>query len=100
MLTLEDYEKLNPICEVAHEAMSVRYLTPSTQLKWRVDTLFTKEPSTIEWIAGFRRGEVLVEEIIAAFAERYDVSVDTVSAAEEAVFFPLPRALREPQAAE
>jgi 4-hydroxy-3-methylbut-2-enyl diphosphate reductase len=42
----------------------------------------------------------LVEQIIAAFAERYDVSVDTVSAAEEAVFFPLPRALREHQAAE
>jgi 4-hydroxy-3-methylbut-2-enyl diphosphate reductase len=43
---------------------------------------------------------VLVEDIIAAFATRYDVSVETVSAAEEAVFFPLPRPLREHQAAE
>jgi 4-hydroxy-3-methylbut-2-enyl diphosphate reductase len=50
--------------------------------------------------AGASAPEVLVEQIIAAFAARYDVSVDTVSAAEEAVFFPLPRALREPQAAE
>jgi 4-hydroxy-3-methylbut-2-en-1-yl diphosphate reductase len=50
--------------------------------------------------AGASAPEVLVEEIIDAFAARYDVSVDTVSAAEEGVFFPLPRPLRENQAAE
>lgn len=50
--------------------------------------------------AGASAPEILVEEIIDAFAERYDVKVDTVSAAEEGVFFPLPRALRETQAAE
>ena len=50
--------------------------------------------------AGASAPEVLVEEIIDAFAERYAVSVETVSAAEEGVFFPLPRPLRENQAAE
>lgn len=50
--------------------------------------------------AGASAPEVLVEEIIDAFADRYDVRVETVSAAEEGVFFPLPRALRETQAAE
>jgi 4-hydroxy-3-methylbut-2-enyl diphosphate reductase len=50
--------------------------------------------------AGASAPEILVEEIIGAFAERYGVTVTTVSAAEEAVFFPLPRALRESQAAE
>jgi 4-hydroxy-3-methylbut-2-en-1-yl diphosphate reductase len=50
--------------------------------------------------AGASAPEVLVEDIIAAFGARYDVSVETVSAAEEAVFFPLPRPLREHQAAE
>ena len=50
--------------------------------------------------AGASAPEVLVEEIIGAFAERYAVSVETVSAAEEGVFFPLPRPLRESQAAE
>ncbi|MCA3601032.1 MAG: 4-hydroxy-3-methylbut-2-enyl diphosphate reductase, partial [Methylobacterium sp.] len=39
--------------------------------------------------------EVLVEEIIAAFAGRFDVRVETVSTADESVFFPLPRQLRE-----
>ena len=50
--------------------------------------------------AGASAPEVLVEEIIDAFARRYVVSVETVSTAEEGVFFPLPRALREEQAAE
>jgi len=50
--------------------------------------------------AGASAPEVLVEEIIDAFAARYVVSVETVSAAEEGVFFPLPRPLRENQAAE
>ncbi len=50
--------------------------------------------------AGASAPEVLVEEIIDAFAARYAVAVETVSAAEEGVFFPLPRPLRENQAAE
>jgi 4-hydroxy-3-methylbut-2-enyl diphosphate reductase len=50
--------------------------------------------------AGASAPEVLVEEILDAFAERYSISVETVAAAEEDVFFPLPRALRENQAAE
>jgi 4-hydroxy-3-methylbut-2-enyl diphosphate reductase len=50
--------------------------------------------------AGASAPEVLVEEIIDAFAQRYSVSVETVSAAEEGVFFPLPRQLRETEAAE
>jgi 4-hydroxy-3-methylbut-2-enyl diphosphate reductase len=50
--------------------------------------------------AGASAPEVLVEEIIDAFAQKYAVSVETISAAEEGVFFPLPRPLRESQAAE
>ncbi len=44
--------------------------------------------------AGASAPEVLVEEIIDAFAERYTVKVRTVSTADESVFFPLPRDLR------
>jgi 4-hydroxy-3-methylbut-2-enyl diphosphate reductase len=50
--------------------------------------------------SGASAPEVLVEDIIAAFADRYEVSVETVSAAEESMFFPLPRPLRETAAAE
>ncbi len=49
--------------------------------------------------AGASAPEVLVEEIIDAFAARYAVSVETVTAADEDVFFPLPRTLRENAAA-
>ncbi|MBI1965485.1 MAG: FkbM family methyltransferase [Betaproteobacteria bacterium] len=61
MLTLEEYEKLNPRCELTHNGVSVVYLTPTAFTKWRADSLFEKEPVTIEWIAGFRPGEVLVD---------------------------------------
>jgi 4-hydroxy-3-methylbut-2-en-1-yl diphosphate reductase len=45
--------------------------------------------------AGASAPEVLIEEIIDAFAARYEVSVETVSAVEETgIFFPLPRNVR------
>ncbi len=44
--------------------------------------------------AGASAPEILVEEIIDAFAQRYQVQVETVSTADEHVFFPLPRELR------
>src|SRR5262249_51173601 len=61
MLTLEEYERLNPRCELVHEGVSVVYATPTVFTRWRVDSLFEKEPVTIEWIGGFRAGEVLVD---------------------------------------
>jgi 4-hydroxy-3-methylbut-2-enyl diphosphate reductase len=45
--------------------------------------------------AGASAPEILVEEIISAFAERHDVTVETVRTAEETIAFNLPRALRE-----
>lgn len=50
--------------------------------------------------AGASAPEVLVEEVLDAFAERFHLVVETMAAAEEDVFFPLPRALRPTQAAE
>jgi 4-hydroxy-3-methylbut-2-enyl diphosphate reductase len=54
---------------------------------------------TLGITAGASAPEVLVEEIIDAFAERYEVRVETVSTADENVFFPLPRELRDAPAA-
>jgi 4-hydroxy-3-methylbut-2-enyl diphosphate reductase len=45
--------------------------------------------------AGASAPEVLVEEVIDAFAERYDITVDVVTAAEESIAFSMPRQLRE-----
>ena len=45
--------------------------------------------------AGASAPEILVEEIIDAFAKRYEVEVDTYAGPQEDVFFPLPRELRD-----
>jgi 4-hydroxy-3-methylbut-2-enyl diphosphate reductase len=50
--------------------------------------------STLGITAGASAPEVLVEEIIDAFAERFTIEVETVSTADESVFFPLPKVLR------
>src|SRR5437899_2231882 len=50
--------------------------------------------------AGASAPEDLVEEVIGAFAERYVVNVETVTTADEDMFFPLPRVLRGTEAAE
>lgn len=61
MLTLDQYEKLNPRCELVHDGVKVIYATPSRCTKWRVDTMFDKEPITLQWIAGFASDEILVD---------------------------------------
>ncbi len=50
--------------------------------------------STVGITAGASAPEVLVEEVIDAFAKRYTVTVETVRTAEETIAFNLPRELR------
>lgn len=49
--------------------------------------------------AGASAPDVLVNEVIEAFGERYAISLETVTTSSENVFFPLPRELREPDVA-
>lgn len=49
---------------------------------------------TLAVTAGASAPEVLVEEIIGSFAQRYAVTVEAVASAKENMFFPLPRELR------
>jgi 4-hydroxy-3-methylbut-2-enyl diphosphate reductase len=49
--------------------------------------------------AGASAPEILVETILDALAERYDIAVETLTTAAESMVFPLPRALRETAAA-
>jgi len=61
MLSLEDYEKLNPRTTLSQNGVDVVYATPTVFTKWRVDSLFEKEPITIEWIGRFQPGDVLID---------------------------------------
>ncbi len=69
-----------------------------------------EEASEIDWsqfenvqslgvTAGASAPEVLVEGILDAFAERFDMHVETVTTAEETISFKLPRPLRDSTAA-
>jgi FkbM family methyltransferase len=60
-LTLEEYERLNPRCEVVHEGVAMTFATPSQMTRWRVESIYTKEPWTLEWVGTFKPDEVLVD---------------------------------------
>ena len=49
---------------------------------------------TIGITAGASAPDILVEEIVDAFGERFTVTVETITTADETMFFPLPRELR------
>lgn len=44
---------------VNHLGTSVTFKTPNETTHWRAQSLFTKEPATIEWIETFKPGEIL-----------------------------------------
>ena len=56
-MKLEEFEQLHPHVQ----AEGITFLTPNTHCAWRVDTLLSKEPDTIEWINHMRTGEVLFD---------------------------------------
>lgn len=60
-ILLEVYEKLNPRCEISHNSVPVGYATPNGVTRWRVDSLLSKEPATIDWIESFQGRDVLVD---------------------------------------
>jgi FkbM family methyltransferase len=60
-LTLEEYESIDPRVEIVHEACPMTFATPSSLALWRVRTIREKEPWTLEWIARFAPGDVLVD---------------------------------------
>ena len=50
---------------------------------------------TIGITAGASAPDILVEEIVDAFGERFAITVETITTADETMFFPLPRELRQ-----
>jgi FkbM family methyltransferase len=43
------------------ETAGVKFYTPNEFTKWRAETLLTKEPVTIEWLKGMRKGAVMYD---------------------------------------
>jgi 4-hydroxy-3-methylbut-2-enyl diphosphate reductase len=60
-----------------------------------IDWSMLESAGTVAVTAGASAPEILVEEVIGALEERYTVDVQTVTTADEDMFFPLPRPLRD-----
>ena len=58
---VEQYERLAPHAEVVHDGVKMAFSTPNSFTLWRVDTIYKKEPWTLEWIAGFEPAAILVD---------------------------------------
>jgi FkbM family methyltransferase len=61
-MTIQQYEKLRPIAKVSRDGTgNLLYTTPNQVAMWRVQTLFTKEPATIEWLDRIKPEDVLLD---------------------------------------
>jgi len=85
------------LVEVAERAGCPRamLMERSSEIDWRE----FEGISSLGVTAGASAPEVLVDSMIDAFAERFDVTVETVTTAQENISFKLPRQLREVPAA-
>jgi 4-hydroxy-3-methylbut-2-enyl diphosphate reductase len=81
------------LCEVAERAGCAK--TALVQRAADIDWPSWESIERLGIAAGASAPEILVEEIIDAFAARYRLNIETVSGPPEDVFFPLPRELRE-----
>jgi FkbM family methyltransferase len=54
------FEKIVPVCEIAN-GKQYRFYCPNNLTRWRAETLFTKEPETIDWINSFQQGDVMFD---------------------------------------
>ena len=55
--------KENSYCSVILNKRKISFYTPSGQTKRRIETYFTKEPETIEWINSFQKKESIFWDI-------------------------------------
>jgi FkbM family methyltransferase len=60
-ISIEDYEKIRPIAKLEYGGSTLLYHVPNRMALWRVQTLFTKEPCTIEWLQTIEAGSVLLD---------------------------------------
>jgi FkbM family methyltransferase len=56
-MELAEYETIIP--NIVVDGMT--FIVPNTHCAWRIETLYTKEPDTIEWIKSMKKGEVLYD---------------------------------------
>lgn len=58
---IKDYEQKDPVFLIKVEDREMFFATPNMMVKWRMDTFFTKEPLTLQWINNFSKDEVFLD---------------------------------------
>jgi FkbM family methyltransferase len=84
--SIEQYEAINPTASVKHAGRKLIYAVPNRTTLWRVETLFTKEPSTIAWLSGFAADSVFLD--VGANVGMYSVFAAIVPGARVFAFEP------------
>ncbi len=75
-MNVQEYEQIQPHVNIDGAV----FLTPNSHCLWRAQTLFSKEPDTIEWIRSMKSGETLFDVganigQYSIFAARHGVKV-------------------------
>jgi len=83
---LDDPSRPLRFAELDLDGCIVRYCVSSPSSEWRVQTLFTKEPGTIDWIHSFNRGETYVD--VGANIGMYAIYAGVVAGARVFAFEP------------
>ena len=83
---LDDPSRPLRFAELDLDGCIVRYCVSSPSSEWRVQTLFTKEPGTIDWIHSFNRGEAFVD--VGANVGMYSIYAGVVAGARVFAFEP------------
>lgn len=60
-MDIKEYEQLQPNVVYQSGTHKITFLTPNAHCAWRVETLNTKEPDTIAWLAKMQTGETLFD---------------------------------------
>jgi len=88
-MNLEQYEKLEPKTTIKFKNIDdLIFFTPSLLTKWRVDSLYDKEPITLEWLSNLTKDSVLLD--IGANVGMYTVVAAKVYKAKVFAFEPEP----------
>lgn len=85
-ISLEQYENINPAAHIKVGDKTLIYNTPNRHTAWRVQTLFKKEPDTIEWLNGFTQGCTFLD--VGANVGMYTIYAAAVRGARVLAFEP------------
>ena len=78
-ISLKEYENFDPKYTIEVEGKKITFQTPNRLTRWRVDTLLTKEPHTIDWLNEIGPKETLLD--IGANVGMYSIYAGAVRGA-------------------